>query len=191
MTNQRNLIMTTVLIIVIASSWMLIHFITQDKVTNDNNPYSLDSYITEANYYQYNKRGNLEQTLVTPYATHYPQQNITIFTNPKISINGNNKQQWLISAEHGRAENNFKLIKLNINVIVVRKKTTNTAQATLTTPSLIINPARQTATTKSPVEIRQPGVIIRGIGLISDLKKGTMDLLSQTQATFSPENNDN
>ncbi len=154
--------------------------------TIHNNESSPDAYMINASYLRTNELGQQEIVLFAPLVNHYQHQNSSLFQHPKIELYKNG-QKWLITSNQAKGINGVQTFYLQDNVIIKQLPSSKNATTTLSTSSLTVFPKKELVTTKELVTIEQPGLKIRGKGLIASLKDGSIQLLSSTRGQYDPK----
>lgn len=155
--------------------------------TPTNQPETPDSFMQEITFTRYDAQGVWESRFYTPHSVHYPKRNTTLLENPKLISRGDNQLVWVITAKHGKAEDDGKTVYLNDNVQIQRINSVTHQVSTMTTSTLTAYPQQKFLETDQPVTIIQPGSTIHAIGLNADLKTGDIHLLSNTTSTYAPK----
>jgi lipopolysaccharide export system protein LptC len=140
--------------------------------------------MVKAIYTRMDEQGLLASQIYTSKMTHYPHDDVSKFTDPRIIIFTQDRQPWNVTAEQGVSQHGITQVTLQNNVNVHQNAGPNNQELTLTTSSLTIFPETQTAYTNQPVTIIQPGTVINSVGLHADLKKGVVELLSKASGVY-------
>lgn len=183
MQNRLHLILIILLIAISTSTTWLI--ITSGQVTlPQNKPQNPDSFITDVNAIQFDKLGKPGHIFKSPLLINYLQDNTTKITNPFYIFQNNNEPPWHVQSDQGKAIHGAKTIVLTGHVKIRQLPGINSRNLTLFTDKIIFYPKRSFAETDRPVTIKQPGIIIQGIGLEANLKTGEIKLLSKMRGEY-------
>lgn len=182
--SRKNILLSTLLLSALAvSSWLTQQsFLAND--TNISQPNTPNAFMTEAHYIQFNQQGALESDIYSPKVVHYPEDDTTVFDDPRMIAHSDDQLTWIITADHGTSRQGLDVLFLQDNVKILRIKDTDNKTTTLTTTALTAYVPQRFAKTDQPVTITQPGSVVNSVGLTADLKKGEIQLLSQVHGTY-------
>ena len=143
---------------------------------------TVDTVITNLTVYQFDETGELTHHLFTPKMQHTPQNNRHALQSPRIVIKQPNEPDWKIESNHADAIHGGKKITFLGNVIVHQDEKGNT----LNTEELTYYTSKKLATSSLPVRFKQPGSTVHSTGMRAYLDRKYIQLLSQSHATFEP-----
>ena len=178
---QLSLIFTLSMM-VLFTTWFTV---TADKVTlHKNNPNDPNSFTTMVDAIQFNKLGQPYHIFKSPKLTNYLQNDTTDISQPFYIFKKDNEPPWHVRADRGKAYQGTDRIVLTGHINIQQLPGLNSRNIILLTDKMIFYPNRSFAETDRPVTIKQPGIIVHGIGLQADLKKGYIKLLSKTRGEY-------
>lgn len=121
--------------------------------------------------------GVLRHRLEAAKMVHYPDDDSTELTRPRLVMYSADKPSISFSGDHGLVTSDGKEVFVTGNVQVVQAATKQKGELTLRTDHLHIIPDDEIAKTDRPVTITQaPKTVIRGIGMLYNKKQGTLEL---------------
>lgn len=144
-----------------------------------------DYYVEEARLTRFNAEGKRLQTLKSVQATHYPENNLTLFQSPLMHHYSEQGQVWRVVAE--RAENvDQKDIYLEENVIITPLNPDSTYLPEFYTNRLWVNTQSNIAHTDDPVKFISPSGKTTGKGLQLNMDTGLAEILQEVQGSYLP-----
>jgi lipopolysaccharide export system protein LptC len=153
---------------------------------NQNDPKQIDSYMEDVLAMTYNKQGQPSLRITTPKMVHYPENNATYITTPRVVIYRQSPQPWYVDADYAKASNGMDSILFWSNVNIHHLSDAENPDTSLRTNTLTIYPDQQIAQTNESVTFVQPDTTVHAIGMLANLDVGTVKLLSQTQGEYDP-----
>ncbi len=121
--------------------------------------------------------GNLRHRLEAAEMLHYPADDSTELTRPRLVMYSADQPHISFEGDRGRVTRDGKEVFIMGNVRVVRAATGQKGALTLRTDYLHIIPDDEIAKTDRPVTITQaPKTVIRGTGMRYNKKQGTLEL---------------
>ena len=184
---SRNAYLSFLLILVASISTALLvnhgHQPVHQAAHLDQQP---DMFMTDAEYFEYNKQGDLHSHMTTTKIDHYAHMNSSRFENPTLMTYTDQHTPWHISAKHGKSHYGTKWVYLWNNVIVHKSTEPNNPETTITTPGMTLLPPKTLAKTDQNVTITRPGSIVHSRGMRADLKQGVITLLSHSRGVYEP-----
>lgn len=145
-----------------------------------------DTYLHHATLKKTNEFGKLENTLEAHKIHHYPNQSRTELEQPKLHVFDDKGEHWIITAHHATSFEGTSEITLNDQVHIVKTANAISGKVEMHTSKLIVHPQEGTADSDQPVTISYPQLSINGLGLHSDLKRGTFKILDKIGASYDP-----
>ena len=184
MLNKKQIFVTIILLsIVVFTIWLII---SANKISiHPNLPDKPDAFATDIKSVKLNKLGEIDRILISPKIVHYPKNNMSKITKPFAIINKKDEQPWHITSDRGEALEGTKKIILFGNVKIRQLPGENSKNITLLTTEITFYPDRSYIETDKPVTIKQPGNIVKAIGLQADLNTGYIKLLSKVKGQYS------
>lgn len=149
-------------------------------------PEQADASMEEVDATIYNKLGKPSLRVISPKMVHYPKNDMTRITTPKITIFREPTTVWNIDANYAEAMDGLDKIIFHDNVIVKHQDDPALPVTTLYTASLTVFPEKQTAETIEAVSIQHPTAKIYAIGMLADMNEGTVKFLSQAREEYAP-----
>jgi lipopolysaccharide export system protein LptC len=182
----KNIVITILLILATAfSAWSII-ISHPGKLDFQNDPKQIDSYMEEVQATTYNKQGQPALKITTPKMVHYPENNTTYITTPRVVIYRQSPQPWFVDSDYAKATNGMDSILFWSNVNIHHLADPENPNTTLRTNTLTIFPNQQIAQTNEAVTFVQPNTTVHAVGMLANLDVGTVKLLSQTQGEYDP-----
>jgi len=183
MDNGRQIVYTFLAFVALGfSGWLYLHFQNPDyNGTKDNTP---DSIVYNIHISHFDETGKLAIKINSPQLIHYKRDDQSYFTKPRITIFNTKKAPWFISSEKGEAINGDSRVTLINNVNLHQPASSNNQATTILTNRLNFVPKQEVANTAEKIQLFQPGVMIKSVGMHADLKKSKVKLLSKVQARF-------
>jgi lipopolysaccharide export system protein LptC len=183
----KNISLSLLLVFAIAlSCWSIILYHPAKMSVPDNDPKKLDSYMEEVSAIMFSKEGSPTLKVVTPRMVHYPENNTTDITKPRVTIFRKSPEPWFIDADFAKATNGMQSILFWSQVNIHHLADNENPATSLSTDTLTIFPSKQTAATSDAVTFVQPDTIVHAIGMLADMDAGTVKLLSQAQGEYDP-----
>lgn len=170
----------TILLALAALTFWLRYATELPDVRNDGrNRHDPDFIVSTATAHKLDKSGNLLYTLVADEIRHYPDDDTTDLTNPRLEYFDPTKPTVTMSALRGHSSPKGERVDLSERVEVRRAATDKQAELVLETPDLTILTDEEQAFTKSRVVITQGKSWVQGVGMQIDNKLQTYLLESQ------------
>lgn len=118
-------------------------------------------------------------------------QGYSNLTNPHVTVYKQNGELWYLSSKHALAWHptiHDKITKVDMldAVEIERPKQASLDPIKLTTTELQYLPEETLVTTKQFVTLEQPGLVISGYGLTSDLKQNMVELHENITTVYTP-----
>ncbi len=141
---------------------------------------------------QFDEQGKLLYTFKSSEAQFFQKNpkrpsktDYTDLTEPNMTLYSDGEPPWRISAKNGIAFVKQDQIKLTNNVLAWQYSAEK-GLSELKTSKLVIMPKSQRATTDKAVELSSTGHHVTAPGLIAELKKDKIKLLSNVRGTHEP-----
>ncbi len=183
---RKTLLLSLILVVGAALSLLLMLHGAKNKPVNKMHK-QLDAYMNNAHFTEYNQQGQVHSTLASPNVSHYQQNSIAFFNKPNIMFYTQTRIPWHINADHGKTKQGSKQVYLWGHVVIHQPPKKGYPETTIYTTKLTVYPQKSLAKTKQNVTIKRPGTLIKGRGMTANFKTGTYQLLSQSQAFYSPK----
>lgn len=127
--------------------------------------------------------GGLQSTLSAEKMVHYPDDETTVVTAPRMSFFKGTRPTHL-TAKQGLVGPDAREIALVGSVRGVREATRTNPEIVFTTSHLTLFPDDEVVRTTAAVTLAQGASVIRGVGLEADNKTEIYQLLSQVSSTI-------
>lgn len=147
------------------------------------NRHDPDYMVEKFNVRRFGTEGRLQNTLSAQKMIHYPDDDTTELTEPRMSYVGS-PQPTHLSASQGLVGPDAEEITLVKDVRVVREATAEDPELVFVTSTLTLFPDDEVARTTAPVVITQGASVVRGVGLEADNKTAIYKLLSRVTGTI-------
>ena len=145
-----------------------------------------DAYMNDIQAIIFDKAGHPKLKIVSSKMVHFIENDQTHFSNPTVTIYHDTHQPWFVQSDY--AQTIHGLDKIFFWQHVTAKHLSNqTPTITIQTPQLTVDTQTQLATTKAIITLAQPNLIAKSIGMIANFKNNHVQLLSQTQAFYVPD----
>ena len=168
------------------SAWSIFLSTHTGRQASQNNPDAPDIFIIDTTAIILNKDGAPALRLVTPKMIHYPKNDTTRITLPKVTIFKDAQSPWEINAAYAKTTAGINEISFWDNVNILHAGDKDSPKTAVQTSSLSIFPKQQIASTTEPITLTQPDVIIHATGFVANLASGTVKLLSQAHGNYAP-----
>lgn len=143
-----------------------------------------DYIITQPQVRKLDKTGRLQYTLDAAEIRHYPDDDTTDVSKPKLVNLQPKKPPVTISAERAHVSQDGNQVDFYENVHVERAATPTQELMLAAMPDLTVRPDDEKAFTKSPVLITQGSSWLKGVGMQVDHKTQSYVLESQAVGQF-------
>lgn len=127
--------------------------------------------------------GGLQSTLVAQKMVHYPDDETTVVSEPRMSFFKGPRPTHL-SAKQGLIAPDAREVTLVGNVRGVREATKTDPEVVFITTHLTVLPENDIVRTNAAVTVVQGASVVRAVGLEADNKTKIIELLSQVNSTI-------
>ena len=156
---------------------------TQDIYSDSLLRHDPDYFAENFTVRRYSNTGALQSTLVAQRMVHYPDDETTIVTEPKmVFLKG--PRPTTLTARQGLVSPDAREVTLVEDVRGVRTATATDPEIVFTTSHLTVFPDDEQVNTTAAVTITQGPSIIRGVGMEADNKTQIYQLHSQVNSTI-------
>lgn len=129
--------------------------------------------------------GNIQYVLAAAEMKHYPDDDSTHLTRPRLTQYTDTKPYTQIESQEGLVSSDGEVVQFIGNVKVVRQPIDGRPEMTLRTQYLKVTPDTEIATTDRPVVITEgPKSVVHAVGMIYDKKNRTIQLLNKVRAHY-------
>jgi len=185
--NNNTLLSTGLLVLLAFSLWLTQQSFFQLDDTGVSRPTTPDTFMTNMHYVSFDKNGEWNSKLQVTRMTHYPDKDTSILEKPQYISRTKDQLTWVISADHGTAQEGLKKINLKDHVLVDRIHAINGNTLSLRTTEMVAFPKENFAQTDKPVTIIQPGSTVNAVGLTVNMNSGDIHLLSGVEGNYVGE----
>jgi lipopolysaccharide export system protein LptC len=183
---RNNILITLILILLVGLTGWLQNAVEveEPKEKRHHKEGSPDYYMEDFTIIMMDEVGKPKQRLVSDKMLHFPHDDSTELTKPRLKVFKENSEPWYISANRGLISSDGDLILLKGDVVLDRPAETKLDALRLTTTELHIRPKDQYAETDKPVLLTGRGNKTSAVGMRVYLKQGKMHLLSRVRGTY-------
>ena len=150
------------------------------------NDYEPDAFMENVQATIIGKDGNPQLKIKSPKMLHYAINDRTHIETPYITVFRQSPEPWYINSEFAEASDGIEKIFFCCIVIIRHKQDISVPTTTMKTASLTVLPSKQQASTQDAIEVVQPDITIRALGMAADLNESTVRLLSNTRGEYVP-----
>jgi LPS export ABC transporter protein LptC len=160
-----------------------------DRYTREIVSPGVEQQVKEPDYYgdvlisrRYSDTGKLADTFDAATSQHYPDGDLTIFSEPRVLITSNDK--WVVTANEGVLKGDSQALNLSGNIII---KPQDAADPwTVKTSTLTYYIDQQLATSDVLVTITGENTVMRGTGMIFDATRQRLELKTGVRTYYEP-----
>jgi lipopolysaccharide export system protein LptC len=186
----KRLLIPLVLSVAALLSYWFVQSLEEDlTATREISTQGPDYYMREVLSTEMNEDGVPKHQLFTRHLVHFPEDDRTELTAPRLTIHQQDGTVWTVQADKGTIEQNTEEIFLQGDVIINRPPISeqDTSQAVqIITQDLWVDPNDKTARTDEPVRLTRKDVTVNATGLRADLDNETMELMANVRGTYVP-----
>lgn len=125
-----------------------------------------DYKVSNFSAYKTDSAGNQRYVLAATEMLHFPDDDSTELTRPRVTMHSENKPYTQVQAQHGLLSSNGEQVYFRDHVKVVRGASPERGELSMETDYLHVIPNQDFAETDHPVVIRQePGTVIHANGM--------------------------
>ena len=185
MTYKNILLSFTLLITALIAAWLTLSHLQGKSVVaaEDELP---DAYMEDVNATIMNKQGKISMKIATPKMTHYATNDTADLERPELTVYRNALQPWYISSKSAKTIDGIEKINFQDDVTVHHYADENNPATLIKTISLTYYPDKQVAETSDLITLVQPNIVVKGIGMYTDMKTGYVKLLSAARGEYAP-----
>jgi lipopolysaccharide export system protein LptC len=187
MRDRRTVTWLTVLAIGAAITQLLVWWLRPPPkpvamVGPPRSSYQLDDFTLHA----FGQDGKLAFTMTAPHLARR-EGNDSLYVNaPKYFFVGSDGSEWYGTSQYAWIDSDNDLVKLIGKIDMRRPPTTDGEAAQIHTADATVWTRDKRMATAAPSVIREPGSILRGVGMKADFDTHELELLSDVHATLSP-----
>ena len=150
-------------------------------------PASPDAYMSDASAIILDQTGQPKIKIIAAKMVHFAENDQARFTQPTIVIYRKTDQPWFFQAKYAQTVRGLNEIFFWQNVVASHAADQKGPAATIKTPELTVDTQMKIAKTSTPITFVQSDLVIKSIGMIANLQNSRVQLLSQTQAFYLPD----
>jgi lipopolysaccharide export system protein LptC len=177
------------LAVLAAFTYYLAEFASRGERPSDNKPvqHEQDYFVERFTLIKLNAQGQPAFQLAADLMKHFPDDDTTEFTKPKLISLDKNKPLITVISNRGKAGPQGDLTELFGDVILTRAPSEQSKLLTLKTEYLLVDTNNETGTTDRPVKITQGASELTGIGMDFDNLNRLFALHSSVKSTWVSE----
>ncbi|MEC7546518.1 MAG: LPS export ABC transporter periplasmic protein LptC [Pseudomonadota bacterium] len=164
-------------------------FLAVDRYTRDITGESSELTVREADYYgevlfsrRYEDDGTLADTFYAATSKHFPDGDLTVFTEPHLLVSGQN--DWVLTADEGVMQGNSQRLKLSGNILIRPVDTNDPTR--LETSRLTYHIDQKLAETDELVTMTGEHSRMTGTGMLLDATRQRLELKTGVRTTYEP-----
>lgn len=150
------------------------------KLNLKTSAHHYDMFSNNMSQIEFNADGLHSSTSHFSYLTHYPVGNYILAEKPHI-ITYNKDSPWFIDADHAKNMEDSHTTYFIGHVVMTQPATQHTPKTVINTTHGTLYSLRSFALTNAPVSIDRGNLHVTSKGATADLKKGIVNLLSETR----------
>lgn len=174
------------LLVLAGTYWLSQQVLPQPPAPNYKARHDPDVVITNFSAVALGKSGAPHYLLSASQMQHFPDDDSTSLTAPRLTSPFRDRPPIHISADTGEVTRNGNEIFLHDHVTIVRDASASAGEMTITTSYLRVIPDDDLADTDRPVTVTGGGGITTATGLKFDGDAGVLKLLSQVRTDYVP-----
>lgn len=145
-----------------------------------------DAYMEEATALIFDKQGKPKMKVVTPRMVHFAKNDVTKLETPQLTLYRKSPQPWYVTSKYAETIKGSEQINFWENVVIQHAADEGSPATIIKTPTLTVTPNTQIAETNDPIEMTQPNIVVKGIGMHADMSNGDIKLLSEARGEYVP-----
>jgi len=176
------LLLPILIIVVVALDQIEAPTVVEVEETIDMRATRSDYYLADFTTRRFRADGMLEYTVKGETLAHYPDDNRSEITSPRVLMN-RPEATWDIRSDTGRFNTDPDLFTLQGDVTVIRQRE-GQDPVTITTSSLSVATDSNELSTDKPIEIVASSWEMNAVGMTSSLDDGKLILLSAVSGRY-------
>lgn len=160
-----------------------------DRYTREIVSPGIEQQIKEPDYYgdvlisrRYNEAGKLADTFYAATSKHYPEGDLTVFSEPRVLVTSNDK--WVVTADEGVLQGDSQALKLSGNIIIKPQDAADPWVVTTNTLTYFID--KQFATSDDLVTMTGDNTVMHGTGMNFDAARQRLELKTGVRTYYEP-----
>jgi lipopolysaccharide export system protein LptC len=162
---RRLLLLALLSLLVVALAWWIYDPATDGFPRRTATPQTPDYAIDRFKATSMGMNGRAEQVLEAERLLHYPDDDSTELTAPKLTVYDGELPPWRIDAEKGRVSGDGDTVFLEGGVEVNREAAAETRPVQIRTTNLRVRRSDRFAETGDPIEIQSGGSWVNAVGM--------------------------
>jgi lipopolysaccharide export system protein LptC len=173
-----------------AFTYYLAEFANRGDKPLDSKPvrHEQDYFVERFTLIKLNAQGQPAFQLAADLMKHFPDDDTTEFTKPRLLSLDKSKPVITVVSETGKAGPQGDITELFGSVVLTRAPTAQNKLMTLNTEYLLMDTNKETGTTDKPVKITQGASELTGVGMDFDNLNRLFALHSSVKSTWVSEN---
>lgn len=143
-----------------------------------------DAFVENFQVRKLDVNGILQYRLISPYMQHFPDDDSSLLTQPKLHYYRPEAPDMTLSGKHGYVTAKGETVFFWDDVVATRAATPDHPPMVARMPDLTVQPDAGIAFTDSPVEITQGPSWVKGVGMHLDNNTSVLALKSQVTGTY-------
>lgn len=143
-----------------------------------------DYYIEDMVRNTLDDTGALQSVLYADLLTHYPDDDSTELSRPRMEIYNNNSEPWYVIAETGWVSSGSDVVLLHGDVEIWREDDDGDRNFEIITSELRVLPKEQYAETDDPATITSASTVTNTIGMRANFAHDRLELLNQVRSRY-------
>lgn len=143
-----------------------------------------DYYIEDMVRNTLDETGALKNVLYADLVTHYPDDDSTELSNPRLEIYNGKAEPWYVIAERGWVSAGSEVVLLHGEVEIWRLDESGQREFEVLTSELRVLPKEQYAETDDPATITSVTTITKTIGMRANFAHDRLELLKQVRSRY-------
>lgn len=183
--SRKHLGLALLFLLLITSTWITLS--TRHALRHGTtSQFTIDAYLKNTEYKQFNRDGQLVVDLHSPYATLNKTEHQLQASTPKLIAYSKDNTKWFIEGDQLITDTVTHTTLLRGHVSLHRPQTAKSGSLTLTTDHMTLYPEDKAETDAPVTLVEGNGSTTHSIGCILNLKTNTIQLLSNTEALLVP-----
>jgi lipopolysaccharide export system protein LptC len=153
-----------------------------DSTAAPSQPHEPDYYIEDMVRNTLDETGALKNVLYADLVTHYPDDDSTELSNPRMEIYNGGVDPWYVIAESGWVSSGNEVVLLHGEVEIWRLDDAGARKFEVLTSELRVLPREQYAETDDPATITSKTSVTKTIGMRANFAHDRLELLKQVKS---------
>jgi lipopolysaccharide export system protein LptC len=188
MTYKKYVLLSFITIVaILLSTWTVL--LTQkkpDKALASSTPLP-DGFMEDVTAVIMNKYGKPRMKVLTSKLLHFPEDDTTHLSFPKITIYRQSPQPWYVRANYATAKQGIDHIDFFENVTLHHPADQHNPATMITTPTLSVHTQEEKIETQAFITLTQANTVINAKGMQVEMRSGDVKLLSEARGEYVPK----